>query len=60
MAKTTTPIDKESEVYVKNVGSDLTDKKDTINCLLEVVVDKLNSINTDLEEVYRRLDELES
>ena len=60
MAKTTTPIDKESEVYVKNVGSDLTDKKDTINCLLEVVVDKLNSINTDLEEVYRRFDELES
>ena len=60
MAKTTTPIDKESEVYVKNVGSDLTDKKDTINCLLEVVVDKLNSINTDLDEVYRRLDELEA
>lgn len=60
MAKTTTPIDKESEVYLKNVGSDLTDKNDTINCLLEVIVDKLNSINTDLDEIYQRLEDLES
>ncbi len=60
MAKRTTPIDKESKVYVNNVGADLSQDENTVNSLLEVIVDRLNTINQDLDEVFQTLKDLES
>jgi len=60
MAKRLTPIDKESEVYLNNVGTDFPEKENIVNCILKDIVDKINTISEDLDEVYRRLDELEA
>ena len=45
MAKRLTPIDKESEVYLNNVGTDFPEKENIVNCILKDIVDKINTIS---------------
>lgn len=60
MAKRLEPIDKESDVYLNNVGVRFPEKENTVTCILRDIVDKLNTISEDLDEIYQRLEDLES
>jgi hypothetical protein len=59
MAKRLTEIDKEDDLVVKNVLINENDPTN-IDALHNLIIDKINTISQDLDEVYRRLDELES
>ena len=59
MAKRLTEIDKEDDLVVKNVLINENDPTN-IDALHNIIIDKINTISQDLDEIYRRLDELEA
>lgn len=59
MAKRLTEIDKEGDLVVKNVLINENDPTN-IDALHNIIIDKINTISQDLDEIYRRLDELEA
>lgn len=59
MAKRLTEIDKEDDLVARNVLVNDSDPTN-IDALHNLIIDKINTISQDLDEIYRRLDELES
>ena len=59
MAKRLTEIDKQDDLVVKNVLVNDNDPTN-IDALHNIIIDKINTISQDLDEIYRRLDELEA
>ncbi len=59
MAKRLTEIDKEDDLVARNVLVNDSDPTN-IDALHNLIIDKINTISQDLDEIYRRLDELEA
>ena len=59
MAKRLTEIDKQDDLVVKNVLINENDPTN-IDALHNLIIDKINTISQDLDEIFQRLENLES
>lgn len=59
MAKRLTEIDKQDDLVVKNVLINDNDPTN-IDALHNLIIDKINTISQDLDEIFQRLENLES
>lgn len=59
MAKRLTEIDKQDDLVVKNVLLNENDPTN-IDALHNLIIDKINTISQDLDEIFQRLENLES
>ena len=59
MAKRLTEIDKDGDLVARNVLVNDSDPTN-IDALHNLIIDKINTISQDLDEIYRRLGELEA
>lgn len=59
MAKRLTEIDKQDDLVVKNILVNENDPTN-IDALHNLIIDKINTISQDLDEIFQRLENLES
>ena len=54
MSKVVKPIDKESDVYTNNISLNEGDASN-LDALLDLIVTRLNDINTDIEVLFTKV-----